>query len=233
MRLKSTDDVKKLGPAARRQVESILEAQGGFNNMKRPGNASDVSPKTRPEKMSGDAKAGGKKKKERVMRTHEGMTYCPWPATDPFVAVHQRLEKAYGMYHHGGMLINEMIIDGGEKDWRFDLVLLPKLKKITVIEPDGTTRQSLSGPVLIAIESDGYGPHRSKEAFKNDRTKQTHALKNGFIVKRITTEDARERLEQVIRDVGDIMAHQRFYDSDYTISPKGKTQAVFSWSPKS
>ena len=75
----------------------------------------------------------------------------------------------------------------------------------------------------MLVESDGFGFHRSKEAFKNDRSKQTHALK------RITNEDARERLDQVIEDIDYILSQPRLYESTYSISVKGKTQSLLQW----
>jgi len=157
------------------------------------------------------------------MRTDEGLSYCPWPSTDPFVAVIQRLEAKYGRYGDGGLVLMELILDGGAMNWRFDIALISPFKEIDI-----------SGhPMYIGhtclIEADGFGFHRSKSAFKNDRAKQTHALKQGFAVKRITNEDARHRLDEVMDDIDTILSHPRLYKTPYCIQKKGKTQHTLHW----
>ena len=81
----------------------------------------------------------------------------------------------------------------------------------------------------MTIEADGFGFHRSKSAFQNDRLKQTHALKNGFTVKRVTTDDVRSRFDSIGRDVDEIRGNLCIYPNNYKIRRKGKTQYVFSW----
>jgi hypothetical protein len=235
MRIKSADDVKHLGASAKKQIEAVLKQQGGFNNQKR---ASSINEFGSPRKHAQETVSATtpnpavpqkKQKPARIMKTHDNLTYCPWPSTDPFVEVHKQLERKFGMFSKGGMLLNEMIIHGGEKDWRFDLVLLSPCQEATITHTEGTITPQLSGPVFLAIESDGYGPHRSKDAFKNDRKKQSHALTQGFVVMRITTEDVRLRLDKIMSDIDTMLGHQRIYDSGFTITPKGRTQCVFNW----
>lgn len=230
MRIKNTDDISKLGANAKKQIEAVLKQQGGFHNQKRPHNTSAFETQRKRAKQPCHAvditKSGSVKKKtkpSRVMRTDEGLTYCPWPSTDPFVAVIQRLEAKYGRYDNGGMLITELIIDGGTKSWRFDIALISQFEEVEI---NGKTMQL--GYTCI-VEADGFGFHRSKDAFKNDRVKQTHALKQGFAVKRITNEDARHRLDEVIEDIDHILSQPRLYQAPYTISTKGKTQSAFRW----
>lgn len=122
-----------------------------------------------------------------------------------------------------------MIIEGGAKPWRFDFALVPRLVDATITSQSTGAQPVLLGPSCVLIEADGFGYHKSKDAFKNDRAKQTHALKSGFVVKRITNDDARNRLDTILIDIDTILLHQRIYDSDYTIAEKGYTQSVFSW----
>jgi hypothetical protein len=233
MRFKSMDDISGLGVHAKKQIEAVLKEQGGFNNQRRASSVSELKSQksASQENTSHNDSPPAKTKKpkpSRVMKTGDEHSYCPWPSTDPFVAVHQRLEKKYGRYSDGGMLLTELILDGGAMKWRFDLALISAFEKVEVVDSSGS-RSSVYLANTILVESDGFGFHRSKEAFKNDRTKQTHALKNGFAVKRITNEDARKRLDEVMEDIDQIFAQPRLYTSDYTIAPRGKTQSVFSW----
>lgn len=236
MRIKSLQDLDKLGHNAKQQIEAVLQQSGGFrgNNKapgvsnaatSKPGNPSAIKPTNLPSASK------KKTKPARVMRTADNLTYCPWPSTDPFVAVHQRLESKFGLYREGGRLITEMIIDGNETDWRFDFVIVAELCRVEITDQNQSVKQSWMGPVMLAIESDGYGPHKSKEAFKKDRTKQTHALKQGFLVQRITNDDARNRLDDIINDIDLILTQQRLYPSQYEVLPKGKTQSLFRWLP--
>lgn len=237
MRIKSTDDLNKLGPYAKRQIEDALKRQGGFKNTNRVSTIDDLNPTRRDVKESGPQsdqvihKPSKKNKPSRVMRTAEGLPYCPWPSTDPFVAVYQRLESQYGSYEQGGRLVTELIVDGGAKDWRFDFAIISPIIQMTLSCQGGDTTSAVwVGPQHVLIEADGFGFHRSKDAFKNDRAKQTHALKQGFVVKRITNEDARTRLDDLLRDIDTILSHQRIYNSGFSIQNKGNTQSTFTWS---
>ena len=220
MRIKSLDDIAGLGPNAKKQIEAVLNKQGGFSRQKRPNSESELKTNTppKPDLASGNPK---KTKPSRVMRTHDDLSYCPWPSTDPFVPVIQRLEEKYGRYDEGGLLLTELIIDGGVKAWRFDIALISPFEKVTV-----AGRQMHLGYTCL-VESDGFGFHRSKEAFKNDRAKQTHALK------RITNQDARHRLNEVINDIDLILSQPKLYNANYTITGKGRTQSVLRWDKKS
>lgn len=83
------------------------------------------------------------------------------------------------------------------------------------------------------MEADGFENHRLLEAFKNDREKQTHALKQGFVLKRITNQDARERLFDVMSDIDTILGQYRLYRNLYSVKPKGNTFSFFSLEKKS
>tara|TARA_B100000700_G_scaffold331675_1_gene466910 strand:+ start:13874 stop:14611 length:738 start_codon:yes stop_codon:yes gene_type:complete len=237
MRIKSAVDISQLGPSAKKQIEDVLKEQGGFNNKRRASSEKDLVKKSKKLKVEPDgsdsvaSKSTAKKKKKpsRVMKTTEGLNYCKWPSTDPFVSVYQMLERKFGRFDDGGLLLTEMIIEGGDCNWRFDMVILPELEEMEIKHFDGRTKNALVGAPLVTIEADGFGFHRSKSAFQNDRSKQTHALKNGFTVKRVTTDDVRSRFGSIGRDVDEIRENLCIYRNDYKIRRKGKTQYVFSW----
>lgn len=226
MRIKHIDDLNHLGDRAKKQIQKAIDAQGGIKNEKRLQSVPlRTKPGTTQKSISLDSIAPTKKSKKvkpkRVMKTAEGLNYCPYPSTDPFVAVHKLLEAKFGMYHDGGRLVNEMIIEGGEINWRFDICLLPTLRPIGSDESRGQ-------PILL-IESDGFGFHKSLDQFKGDRKKQTHGLCEGCLVMRITNEDVRQRLSGVIDNIDRILAHERIYTRTYQVVPKGNTQSFFSW----
>lgn len=225
MRIKSHHDLAQLGKDAKRQIQDILDRQGGFNNQKR---LNDEQPlQTTSSKPNAQAKNNApvaqKKKMSRVMQMPDGAKYCPWPSTDPFVRVIQKLEQKYGRYNDGGRVLTELIIEGGAKDWRFDIAILMPFHKVVL---NGV--EYFCGRTCL-VEADGFGFHRSKTAFKNDRAKQTHALKNGFALTRITNEDVRERLDEIIENIDIILNQPRLYPCDYTITAKGRTQSVLTW----
>lgn len=223
MRITHTDDLKKLGAHARRQIEAALAKDGAAKQ-------SAHQKKQPAELLDSPSTAAKKTPPARVKRTDDGLAYCPYPSPDPFVQVHQRLEAAYGRYEDGGLLLSEMIVEGGSSLWRFDFALLSPFQAVMLKNcDDSTSQQVLLGNNLVLIEADGFGPHKSKDAFKNDRAKQTHALKNQFVVKRITNADARQRLDEVMADIDVILSQRRIYTTQYKIRAKGHTQSVFSW----
>lgn len=230
MRLKNLSELSLLGEKARKQILKKLDQQ---NVLTTPidGNTNDKSSsnKKKQEKKSNEPPNNKKKskKKSRVMSTADGLSYCPWPSTDPFVKVHQALERRYGMFKNGGSLVAEMIVEGGDKAWRFDFAILPRLTKVdnTELFENGM----FVGDSALLIEADGFAFHKFLPEFKNDRSKQTHALENGFLVQRITNEDVKERLDIIIESAHKILSHKRVYKSDYIVTQKGKTQSVFSW----
>lgn len=230
MRIKAISDIAGLGDSAKRQIIAAMKERGGITQQKRASSINEYGNKCKqlPAAQSNietiaTTQPGKKTKPSRVMRTDEGLTYCPWPSTDPFVAVVQRLEAKYGRYEDGGMLVTELILDGGTKDWRFDIALISPLQRIDILG-----RQMNIGHTCL-VEADGFGFHRSKDAFKNDRAKQTHALKQGFVVKRLTNDDARNRLDEVIEDIAQILSQPRIYESPYEIREKGLTQSILYW----
>jgi hypothetical protein len=222
MKFKSLHDIEGLGEHAKKQI---------VRELNRVPVKPFIEPSKQHTKKNHEQTTNIKIKKtrpSRVMRTHDELKYCPWPSTDPFVQIHQKLEKKYGLYEKGGLLVTEMIVDGGTKNWRFDFALLSPAK-IMHLQMGVHEREVLVGNVNLLIEADGFGFHRSKDAFKNDRTKQTHALKEGFVLQRITNEDVRTRLDKIMEDIDVIISRQCIYHNHYHISLKGKTQSVFKW----
>lgn len=237
MRIKNFEDVEKLGLHARKQISKALGKEK-LPNVKRFTSTNEFGANRQKEEKPStpDTTAPVAKKKStpsRVMRTPEGFSYCPYPSTDPFVKVHQLLEARYGRYEDGGLLVTEMIVSGGEKAWRFDFALLPQLTPMQTGNVDKEVAPYFASPTPLLLEADGFRFHRSLTAFKNDRAKQTHALKQGFVVKRITNEDVRDRLEKAMEDIEAILSHQRIYRKTYEITPKGNTQSVFTWRQES
>jgi hypothetical protein len=224
MKFKSLHDIEGLGEHAKKQIVRELNRVPvkPFIELSR-------QPQTPISQLALPIKSK-KTRPARVMRTHDELKYCPWPSTDPFVQVHNKLEKKYGLYENGGLLVTEMIIDGGAKNWRFDFALLSRAKEMYLQEQaGGQAKEVFIGNVNLLIEADGFGFHRSKDAFKNDRTKQTHALKEGFALQRITNDDARNRLDKIMDDIDVIISRQCIYQNHYHITPKGKTQCTFRW----
>ena len=115
--------------------------------------------------------------------------YCKYPSPDPANWLHAALERQYGMFFDGGELARELIIPGGEQRWRFDWAW-PNYR--------------------VVLEQDGYGPHKSLEAFKKDRRKQLHALTHGWVVIRSTNEDIRERFNSLLNDIEVILSYRDY-----------------------
>lgn len=208
MRIASLDQIQHLGKHAQKQIMNALndspirtDKRLSEGDIKQPVDRKAKSQTTEPK-----VEAKKKKKLSRIMESADGHKYCPWPSPDPAVIVHQLLESRFGNYWEGGEIVSEMIIPGGAKNWRMDWVHLP-------------TR--------LCIEMDGFQFHRTLDAFKNDRAKQCHALMNGFIVHRITNEDIRERPEQIILCIEEMIKHRARLP--YKVRQKGKTQCVFEF----
>lgn len=205
MRIASLDQIKHLGKSAQKQIMKALNEE-----TVRPVSRAD-KPKMKQKNHTEEKTVETKEKKavkalSRIMKTDDGLRFCPWPSTDPAVVVHTLLEERFGNYWEGGEIVSEMIIPGGAKNWRMDWVHLP-------------TR--------LCIEMDGFQFHRTLDAFKNDRAKQCHALMSGFIVHRITNEDIRKRPEQIIPCIEAMIKHR--VTLPYKVHKKGYTQCVFDF----
>lgn len=130
--------------------------------------------------------------------------FCDHPSPDPANWLHAALERKYGMFEDGGELVREMIIPGGESRYRFDWAW-PRYK--------------------VVLEQDGFGFHRSLDAFKRDRRKQMLALTNGWVVVRSTNEDIRKRLEQLLNEIDTVLQYRDRKPAQ--IKPVGFTQCEY------
>lgn len=126
---------------------------------------------------------------------------CEYPSPDPANWLHAALERRYGMFFDGGELARELIIPGGEQRWRFDWAW-PNYR--------------------VVLEQDGYGPHKSLDAFKKDRRKQLHALTHGWVVIRSTNEDIRERFNSLLSDIETVLSYRDYVSAE--VKRVGNTQ---------
>lgn len=192
MRITSLDDLSKLGPHAKKQIEAEL-------NKQRPPRIKKGSNKNNQKRHTASTKnqlartntASPQKKPAKVMETEDGLKYCPYPNPDPSVALHIALLREFGSWWSGGELVDEMIIPNHDVRFRYDFCF-PRYR--------------------LAIEFDGFGYHRDLNSFKKDREKQKHALKNGWIVHRLTNSDLRSAFDAIIPDIKIIMNHREKRD---------------------
>lgn len=106
--------------------------------------------------------------------------FCEWPSKNPAVWLHIALEKEFKSYWEGGDFVCEMMLPNSPKSWRYDFCIVSS---------------------RILIEFDGYGYHRSKEAFKNDKNKERFAQTQGWLVFRFTNAMVREDIESLVCDI--------------------------------
>lgn len=91
-----------------------------------------------------------RKRPPRKRLFDDDVRFCEWPSRNPAVWLHIALEKEFKSYWSGGDFVCEIMLPDSPKNWRYDFCLLSS---------------------RILIEFDGYGFHRSKEAFQNDSFK--------------------------------------------------------------
>jgi hypothetical protein len=110
LRIKTNEDLKKLGLHARKQVKALAPNLGFTNTLPR-----GHTP--------------------RVITGANGLKCRPWPPKDPAVKLHQMLLKHFGCINSkNGCIASEVIIPGSDVRYRFDfLVTTAKV----VIEFDG------------------------------------------------------------------------------------------------
>lgn len=118
MRIKSKDDLSKLGLTAQEALTPILN---------------DVF-KSKRNSVKNQTSKQGRQTKRRTEKTIDGHNYCPWPSSDPAVELHKALEARYGRWDEKGSIVSEMIIPGHDIAFRYDWAHLQA--KIT-IEFDG------------------------------------------------------------------------------------------------
>lgn len=129
------------------------------------------------------------------------LNYCPFPALDPFVSLHQALDKRFGAYAMGGEHLAEVILPNSTTRYRFDHVLLKS---------------------KVLIEADGFGSHRTKAAFIRDRNKQAFCLEQGYVLLRVTNKQVRDGLDKIIESIEKIIEHRTVYSMPL-IKRVGKT----------
>jgi len=215
MRIKNSDDIKKLGAHAQRKINAALQ-QGGINNKKRISNVAELAGQHRKgtQELSTDAKASPphplskaqleqtntdtpkkKKKPSKVMVNDDGLKYCPYPNPDPSVSLHIALLREFGSWWDGGELADEMIIPGHQVRFRYDFCF-PRYR--------------------LAIEIDGFGYHRDLDSFKKDREKQKHAMKKGWVVHRLTNSDLRHAFDDIIPDIKVMLSYRERHEAELT-----------------
>lgn len=131
------------------------------------------------------------KSQSKTLTTSE-TKFCEWPSKNPAVWLHIALEKEFKSYWEGGDFVCEMMLPNSPKSWRYDFCLISS---------------------RILIEFDGYGFHRTKKAFQNDRDKERFAQTNGWVVFRFTNAMVRENIESLVCDIRtlhELRGHHQF-----------------------
>lgn len=146
-------------------------------------------------------------KPARIQKLEDGRNYCPIPPSDPAVWLYQSLEREFGSWWEGGELVCEMILPGHAIKFRFDYALVRS---------------------KIAIEFDGYGFHKSKDAFNRDRAKTRFALLNGWVVFSVTNKDVRENLTELVDSLTKLNSiRANIANECYDIVQVGNTQSKY------
>lgn len=130
-------------------------------------------------------------KKTRQKTTYAHLTSVPLcsplPPTKPVELLYHRICQEFGRYEEGGDAIWELEVPFTGRRWRIDIAL---------------------PTYCCAIESDGYQYHgRDLAGFKRDRQKQLDLVRHGWSLIRISTEQIRNDLEQVIASINETIAY--------------------------
>lgn len=205
MKFSSKKDLEGLGEHARKQISAALLESKGKRIFRSP--CMDSEQSSPPEKVEPDLNTTIKKIRPARIMKHaiSGLNYCPWPSPDPGAWLHTLLERRFGNVWEDGDLATEVILPGHVVRFRFDYAILSR---------------------RIFIEMDGFGYHRTLDAFKRDREKQKHALKHGWVVHRLTNSDIRQGFEAIIPDIEVMLSHRPLF-SRWQLEPVGKTQCRF------
>ncbi len=128
------------------------------------------------------AERRGERSKKSLSKnsTASELKFCEWPSKNPAVWLHIALEKEFKSYWEGGDFVCEMMLPNSPKNWRYDFCLISS---------------------RILIEFDGFGYHRSKDAFQNDRNKERFAQTHGWVVFRFTNAMVREDINSLVSDI--------------------------------
>jgi hypothetical protein len=98
LRIKTSDDLNKLGIHARKQVKALVP-NASFNQMRPLGHT------------------------PRVTTGVNGLKCCPWPPKDPAVILHQMLVRHFGCVNNNGCIASEVIIPGSAVRYRYDFLI--------------------------------------------------------------------------------------------------------------
>lgn len=98
LRIKSQQDLRKLGKHARKQVQTLA-----------------------PKATFGAPTRGHT---PRVITGNNGLKCCPWPPKDPAVHLHQMLLRHFGSIDsQNGCVASEVIIPGSDVRYRYDFLI--------------------------------------------------------------------------------------------------------------
>lgn len=152
-------------------------------------------------KQLGQRAPGVPKKREKVGK----QTFCPLPPTEPADRLYQALAKRWGRFYSGGEVVWELqpFQDSG---YRLD-ASMPNFR--------------------VGLELDGWQYHgKTLSGFKKDRKKQLLFCRRGWILFRISNEQVREELGDVIAAVEEAITHQTRREVTLFQLPKGWSRIV-------
>lgn len=147
-------------------------------------------------------RAPGKPKKRDEVAVQ---TFCPLPPVEPADRLYQALAQKWGRFYSGGEVVWELqpFQDSG---YRLD-ASLPNFR--------------------VGLELDGWQYHgKTLSGFKKDRKKQLLFCRRGWILFRISNEQVREELEDVIAAVAEAITHQTRREATLFQLPKGWSRIV-------
>lgn len=137
-------------------------------------------------------KSGGSKKKAAA-----GIPICEYPPSkEPAAILYHALVREFGRYAEGGKMLHEVTLPFTGRKIRLDMAICDR---------------------RMAIEVDGWQYHgKYLESFKKDRAKQLLLAEHGWLVVRLSNEQIKTDIENVVRSVRACMNHIR----QYTVDPK-------------
>lgn len=124
---------------------------------------------------------------KKLSTLKSGPLYSPYPPQKPVELLYHRICQEFGRVEEGGEAVWELEVPFTGRRWRIDIAL---------------------PAYCCAIESDGYQYHgRDLAGFKRDRQKQLDLVRHGWSLIRISTEQIRHDLEQVISSINETIAY--------------------------
>ena len=131
--------------------------------------------------------------------------FSEYPPKNPAIILHIELAKEYGHINQEGVFVQELILPGSEKAYRYDFAILD---------------------AKVLIEFDGWESHNRKDAFKRDREKQRQALIKGWLQFNISHAMVRNDLFGLMEDIRTIVKQRGKYEIPL-ISKKGTSYYVY------